>query len=75
MSQFQIKQTAPLDHDENEIDLHQQVQNPGDVNKVEVDDLGLIDAYKYLPLPTQEQFRKQMKVMNIKSYDDVILYS
>ena len=58
VSQFEIKQSAPADHDSSEIDLHQQTENPGDVNKVEVDDLGLINAYKYLPLPTIEQFKK-----------------
>ena len=30
---------------------------------------------KYLPLPTIDRFRKHMKWMNIKHYDDIILYS
>ena len=76
VSQFHIQQAAPSDHDESTIDLNRdQMQSTKDINKVEVDDLGPINAYKYLPLPTQDQFRKQMKVLNIKSCDHVIRYS
>lgn len=76
VSQFEIKQASVGSSDPSEIDLAgDSSRGKNDVNKVEVDHLGLINAYKYLPLPTQEEFRRQMKVLNIKSFDDVILYS
>ena len=43
--------------------------------KIEYQDQGELDFYKFLPLPSIEQFKQTMKNMNIKSYDDVILYS
>ena len=50
-------------------------EGPKVLNKVEADDMGLLAAYKYLPLPSLAQFRQSMKSMNIKSCDDLILYS
>jgi 3-mercaptopyruvate sulfurtransferase SseA len=37
--------------------------------------MGELDAYKNLPLPSLELFKQTMKQMNIKHYDDIILYS
>ena len=37
--------------------------------------MGSLDPFKYLPLPTLERFTQMMKTLNLKSYDDVILYS
>ena len=36
---------------------------------------GEIEQYKFLPMPSVELFKNTMKAMNVKSYDDVILYS
>ena len=63
-----------VDNDNSGINLQGGTTQP-DINKVEVDDLGLLNAYKYCPLPSLEFFSEQMKTMNIKTYDDVILYS
>ena len=37
--------------------------------------MGSIEEYKFLPIPNLELFIQTMKQMNIKIYDDVILYS
>ena len=34
-----------------------------------------IEPYKYLPLPTVTRFRQHMQTLNIKSYDDVLIYA
>ena len=54
-----------------QIDL--QTQNTP--QKVEIIDQGELDAYKNLPLPKIEFFIQTMKEMNIKHYDDIILYA
>ena len=38
-------------------------------------DSGEIDAYTGMPLPELELFIATMKSLNIKTYDDVLLYS
>lgn len=37
--------------------------------------LDSLDPYKYLPIPTVERFRQHMQTLNVKSYDDILLYA
>ena len=37
--------------------------------------MGSLEPYKFLPIPSVDLFIQTMKLLNIKIYDDVILYS
>ena len=50
-------------------------ENMSENEKLDINFSGSLDYYKYLPVPSLELFIETMKQMNIKIYDDIILYS
>ena len=34
-----------------------------------------LEPYEFMPLPNLAKFKNEMKRLNVKSYDDVLLYS